>query len=84
MTRGDVVLRALNSDELGIPVILLPRCIGRSLDHGNTVSESLFERLVDQDRRLVESTSTHPSVVLWMTGVSGLWYPYYSTPVAFT
>jgi hypothetical protein len=55
------------ADELGIPVILLPRCIGRSLDHGNAVSQSLIERLVDQDRRLVESTSTHPSVVLWMT-----------------
>jgi hypothetical protein len=54
------------ADELGLPVIMLPRCIGRANQH-NAVTESLIEGLEDQDRRLVNAMSGHPSVMLWMT-----------------
>ena len=54
------------ADELGIPVILLPRCIGRANQH-DSVDQALLDLLENQDQRLLEMTNNHPSVVLWMT-----------------
>ncbi len=64
---GDMVdSRQLSlADELGIPLVVLPRCVGRvGRPPGGGVS--LVETLRDQDRRMVAGVGAHPSVVSWL------------------
>ena len=69
------------ADELGIPIVLLPRCIGRCEPVGPP-DAALAATMQAQDARLVTMALDHPSVVLWMTegnapgqpgGVAPLW-----------
>lgn len=54
------------TDELGLPMVVMPRCIGRtgSLDYASGPQKALME---DQDRRIVRAVGAHPSVVAWVT-----------------
>jgi len=53
------------ADEMGIPIIHLPRCVGRvGRPPGN--GASLLETLRSQDERLVRAVGAHPSVVSWL------------------
>lgn len=58
------------ADELGIPMVVLPRCAGRATTH-RAVDDALIDLLEDQDARLVQAMSAHPSVVLWVTEGDG-------------
>ena len=53
------------ADELGVPIIHLPRCVGRvGRPPGN--GEALVETLREQDEALVRAVGAHPSVVSWL------------------
>ncbi len=54
------------ADELGIPVILTPRCDGRRQKDGPHTPDAAWAAFVDDgDRRIVEDARDHPSVFLW-------------------
>ena len=64
---GDMVdSRQLSlADELGIPLVVLPRCVGR-VGRPPGGGGSLLETLREQDRRMVVGVGAHPSVVSWL------------------
>ena len=49
-------------DELGIPVIIVPRCIGRTNYHKKNEIDD--ETLAQQDQRFVSAIRNHPSLIL--------------------
>ncbi len=64
---GDMVGSRLMdlADELGIPVVVLPRCVGR-VGRPPGAGASLAETLRSQDQRTVAGVGAHPSVVSWL------------------
>lgn len=53
------------ADELGLPTIVVPRCVGRT-NKGNP-TEAILAAQHAQDLRLVDHLAHHPSPVLWAT-----------------
>lgn len=53
------------TDELGLPAVVVPRCIGRS-NKGNPTQSILHQQTL-QDERFATHLSAHPSPVLWAT-----------------
>lgn len=53
------------ADELGLPLVVVPRCVGRTNKGNPTPAIAATQRA--QDIRLVEHTAHHPSPVLWAT-----------------
>lgn len=53
------------ADELGLPLVLVPRCVGRT--NKGTPTEAILALQHEQDLRLVDHTAHHPSPVLWAT-----------------
>lgn len=53
------------ADELGLPLVVVPRCVGRA-NKGRATPEIAAEQ-VEQDERLVAHLGHHPSPVLWAT-----------------
>ena len=53
------------ADELGIPIVQLPRCVGRVKRPPGT-GAGLLETLREQDIKLVRGVGAHPSVVSWL------------------
>ncbi len=53
------------ADEVGLPVVLLPRCVGRTR-RGSTASPATFALQEAQDRRFLVDLVDHPGVLLWV------------------
>jgi hypothetical protein len=52
------------ADELGLPVVWMPRCIGRANDRTPGSKQGLHAMMEKQDERLLRILQRHPSVVL--------------------
>ena len=52
------------ADELGLPVVVVPRCIGRSGRNRNVNRSTLAATYAAQDARMARALAEHPSVVL--------------------
>jgi hypothetical protein len=53
------------ADELGLPAVVVPRCVGRT-NKGNP-TPAILDSQRAQDLRLVDHLAHHPSPVLWAT-----------------
>jgi hypothetical protein len=53
------------ADELGLPAVVVPRCVGRT-NKGNP-TDAILAAQHAQDLRMVDHTAHHPSPVLWAT-----------------
>jgi len=53
------------ADELGLPLVVTPRCDGRAQLTSREVWD-LREELWEQNRRFLRAAARHPSVVLWV------------------
>ena len=53
------------TDELGLPTVVVPRCVGRA-NKGNPTTDILSSQH-EQDLRLVDHLASRPSPVLWAT-----------------
>ena len=53
------------TDELGLPTVVVPRCVGRT-NKGNP-TEAILAAQHAQDLRLVDHLAHHPSPLLWAT-----------------
>ncbi len=69
------------ADELGLPFVVLPRCLGRCRDR-RPLSAAERTTLAEQDARLVAHAGPHPAALLWVTegppprmSASSLWTP---------
>ena len=53
------------ADELGLPTVIVPRCVGRA--NKGDATDAILAAQYAQDVRLVDHTAHHPSPVLWAT-----------------
>ena len=53
-----------HADELGIPLLVVPRCDGNVQADERTITP-LLNDLREQDRRLLRANSHHPSILMW-------------------
>lgn|GEM_PF-2840122 len=53
------------ADELGIPLVVLPRCVGR-VGRPPGAGAALTATLREQDHRMVRGVGAHPSVISWL------------------
>lgn len=53
------------ADELGLPVVIVPRCIGRAGRSRHGARQALDVLYADQDRRMQRALAEHPSAVLY-------------------
>lgn len=57
-----------DADELGLPVVVLPRCVGRVRKAGPVLQDPTALKLqIKADEALVRSADRHPSVAVWVT-----------------
>jgi len=54
------------ADELGLPLVVLPRCIGR-IKNDAPPSDELDTTMAQQDARMLQAFQSHPSLLVWNT-----------------